>query len=246
MPSPCRPFTVLACDQRSGAGRLTGSRAFAAFGTTKAGQWSANRKDLKVQLVLERLTGQPQERAVGGYEVRDGIARAPLAKFAYECAQGVILHDVGFVSDNEIPIGCSPDAVIGDFEGLVSVKAPKASTHLATLQAYHAWQRRIREAGRLANSNARVAAHLAISLDKPWVKLIPEEYRFQIIHELYCTGADWCEYMSYHPDFASHGLDSVIVRVTRDDFHLDEYETLVREFLAEVDADYELVLEMAS
>lgn len=226
-----RPFTVIACDQRSDEwrtarlGRLTGSRAAGAFGTTKAGQWSADRKNLKTELMLERLTNQPQERAVGGYQVRDGVAREPMARFTYECVTGTVVRQCGFVSDNEIPIGCSPDGVVGDFEGLVSIKSPIAATHLATLVVYRQQQK--------------------AETPGPASLVVPIEYLHQIRHELYCTGAAWCDYVSYHPAFPP-SLQLVIVRIARTDVDLAAYEGLVRDFLSEVDAEYTRVMEMAS
>ena len=226
-----RPFTVIDCDQRSDQwkaariGRLTGSVAAEAFATTQKGAWSADRKNLRTRLVLERLTNQPQERPVGGYQVRDGIAREPMARYKYECLTGAVVRQCGFVSDNEIPIGCSPDGVLGDFEGLVSIKSPIAATHLATLTVYRQQQK--------------------AETPGPASLVVPIEYLHQIRHELYCTGASWCDYISFHPAFPA-SLQLVIVRVARTDVDLAAYEGLVRDFLAEVDAEYVKVMEMAS
>src|SRR3990167_8650327 len=183
-----RPFTVIACDQRSPQwlaarwGRLTGSRAADAFRTTKTGAWSAERKNLKMQLVLERLTGQPQERHVGGYQVRDGIAREPAARFAYECTMGAIVRQCGFVSDTELPIGCSPDGVLEAFEGLVSIKCGIAATHLANLMNVIA----------LRKANAALARPDGLPIGESMV--FPVDHLFQIRPDLYCPGAAWCDY----------------------------------------------------
>lgn len=236
-----RPFTVIDCDQRSTewlqrrAGRVTGSRAPAIFMTTKAGKPTADRKNLIMQLMLERVTGKPQERPVSGYQVRDGIAREPMARFQYECLTGTLLKSCGFVEDNEFPIGCSPDAYVGDFEGLVSVKSPIASTHLDTIMAAREWSRLLDECG---TDGAKLAA---LSIAKPHLDCISEEYKYQIAHEMYCTGAVWCDYFSYHPDFPAT-MQGVIIRVSRNDFDFVWYETKLREFLSEVDQHVEQVL----
>ena len=245
-----RPFTVIACDQRSPqwlaarCGRLTGSRAEDAFRTTKTGAWSAERKNLKMQLVLERLTGQPQERHVGGYQVRDGIAREPAARFAYECTTGAIVRQCGFVSDTELPIGCSPDGVLEAFEGLVSIKCGIAATHLANVMNVIA----LRKATAALHDQFAVFTGVAVALADPPVGeslIVPVDHLFQIRHELYCTGAAWCDYVSYDGSFPPT-LQIAIVRVAREDVALDQYEPLVSAFLAEVDAEYARVLELAS
>lgn len=221
-----RPFSVIDCDQRSDVwrtsrlGRLTGSRAFDAFATTKKGEWTAERKNLRTQLCLERITGKSHERPVSGYPVRDGIAREPHARFHYECVTGIVVRQCGFVADNEVPIGASPDGYIGDFEGLVSIKAPLAATHLATLEV-----------------------NRAKAEDTPASMAVPLHYLMQIRHELFCTGSAWCDYVSFDASFPKH-LQSVIVRVTREDIDLSTYAHLVRDFLSEVDAEYVRIMEM--
>lgn len=241
-----RPFLVVECAQRSPewlsarVGRVTGSRAPAVFGKTQAGKPRADRRNLITQLVCERLTGQPQERPVSGYQVRDGIAREPLARFRYECITGTLLRTCGFVSDNELPIGCSPDAFLGDFEGLVSVKCPTATTHLKTLLDYRQWERE-RDSISDDDTEAAIAKRLAFALSKGHLECIDPDYRYQMAHEMYCTGASWCDFMSYSPDLPDR-LQAVIIRVARTDFDFVWYETQIREFLSEVDAEMERVI----
>lgn len=237
-----RPFTVHTCDQRSPEwiaarlGRLTGSRAADAFTKTKTHpKWTADRKNLRTQLVLERLTGQSQERDVRGYQVRDGQLREPHARRFYECSTGLLVRQCGFISDNEVPIGCSPDGYVGDFEGLVSIKCPLSATHLETLTRLHEWQR----------AQAVPAEQIAVMATKAHTAIIPEEYRWQIQHELYVTGAAWCDYLSYDANFPE-ALRSVVVRVVRSDFDWSEYQALVQEFLSEVDTEVEKVLGLAA
>lgn len=236
-----RPFTVIECAQRSPewlsarVGKVTGSRAPAIFMKTKAGKPVADRKNLVMQLVLERITGKPQERPVSGYQVRDGIAREPMARFQYECLTGTLLKTCGFVEDNELPIGCSPDAYVGDFDGLVSAKCPIATTHLATLMAAREWDRLLAECGSDSNKLA------ALSIAKPHLECIPEEYKYQMAHEMYCTGAAFCDYCSFHPDFIPR-QQVVVIRVSRADFDFVWYETQLREFLDECDREVEKVL----
>jgi hypothetical protein len=42
---------------------------------------------------------------------------------------------VGFLAHNELPIGSSPDGVIGDFDGILELKVPNPATHIGYLKA---------------------------------------------------------------------------------------------------------------
>lgn len=236
-----RPFSIIDCEQRSDAwftsrlGRLTGSRAADAFMLTKAGKPTANRRNLIVALALERITGKPQDDR-GRSNIRnlkDGREREPLNRFAYECATGQLVKECGFLADDELPIGVSLDGYVGDFEGILECKSPIEATHLETYAQYRQWQRE-RDA---ITSDVDL---MAFSLNKGDVKIIPEEYRWQIGHAMYCSGAAWCDYVSFSPVFPAHA-QLVIIRVTREECNLSTYEGLVQAFLAEVDAEVERI-----
>lgn len=137
-----RPFTVIDAEQRSEAwfkaraGKVTASRACDFLAKVKSGGYSTSRKNYLVQLVAERLTGQPQEE--GGYvsaAMQRGIELEAAAFAAYEGVTGQMASRVGFLAHNELPIGASPDGVIGDFEGIVELKVPLPATHLGYVDA---------------------------------------------------------------------------------------------------------------
>lgn len=65
--------------------------------------------------------------------------------------------------------------------------------------------------------------------------VLPSEYRLQVQAELACTGRQWCDFISYHPDMPEH-LQLFIVRVKRDDVAIEEIGAEVLRFNAEVDA----------
>lgn len=129
-----RRFTVIDVPQRSPewfaarCGRLTASVAGDMLATIKSGE-AAARRDLKARLLVERLTGQPQETDFTSKDMDRGTALEPEARFAYE-ATGAMVTQVGFLSHTELMAGASPDGVIGDYEGIVEIKVPKSSTHL--------------------------------------------------------------------------------------------------------------------
>ncbi len=204
-------FTVLDAPQRSEPwftarlGRLTGSRAADMLATIKSGE-AAARRNLRVQLVLERLTRRSQENGYQSPAMLQGIAREPDAYALYENLTGRILTRTGFICHDTLAAGCSLDGHVGDFEGIIEIKAPTASTHLEYLKT----------------------------------GVIPGEYAKQIAHGLWITGAQWCDWLSYNPDFPE-ALQSKLVRVERDYALIRAYEKAVLEFLDEVDREEDQV-----
>jgi hypothetical protein len=73
--------------------------------------------------------------------------------------------------------------------------------------------------------------------------LIPEEYVKQCVHNLWVTGAQWCDYVSYNPDFPE-SLQLRVKRINRDERVMAEYEKQVRAFLAEVDTEVAAIATM--
>lgn len=65
--------------------------------------------------------------------------------------------------------------------------------------------------------------------------VVPGDYLKQITHALWLTGAQWCDWMSFNPDFPE-ALRSKVVRVQAEWIDLAAYDGLVRAFLKDVDA----------
>lgn len=64
----------------------------------------------------------------------------------------------------------------------------------------------------------------------------PDEYLPQITHNLWITGAQWCDFLSFDDRFPAD-LQTFLVRVTREDVDIESYEKKALAFLAEVDAE---------
>lgn len=64
----------------------------------------------------------------------------------------------------------------------------------------------------------------------------PPEYRPQIQGELWNAERQWCDFISFNPDFPDH-LQLVIRRVLRDDKYIAQLEFMVRAFMEEVRAE---------
>ena len=112
-------------------GSLGASAVHEALAKTKSG-WGAGRANAKARIVLERLTGTPQESFTNaamqwGHDQEDNAANA-----------------YAFLTDNQVQVcgifkhpsiegtHASPDRLVGE-EGLVEIKCPNSATHLDTL-----------------------------------------------------------------------------------------------------------------
>lgn len=208
-------FTVITADQRSPEwftarlGRLTGSRAADMLATIKTGE-AAARRDLRTQLVCERLTKTLQEDAFVNAAMQRGIDLEPAAFAAYEAKAGQMAQRTGFLSHDGWLVGCSLDGHVGDFAGILEVKCPKSATHLRYLGG----------------------------------GAVPSDYLPQITHNLWVSGAQWCDFLSFDDRFPP-ALQTFLVRVNRADVDLAGYETKALAFLAEVDREVEAAATMA-
>lgn len=187
-------------------GRLCSSRAADMLSTLKSGGEAAGRRNLRVQLVLERLTGRSHENGYQSEAMRNGTDREADALGLYEAVVGVLVDKVGYVTHDTLMAGGSPDGVIGDFEGLAEAKSPIPATHLEYLRT-----------GK-----------------------VPGEYLKQVQHLLWLTGAQWCDWFSYQPDFPEP-LQVKVVRVVRDEKEMESYGLAVSLFLSEVDKELAFV-----
>jgi hypothetical protein len=116
-------------------GRLTGSRAGAMLALLKKGGEAAARRQLRAQLVVERLTGQPQDDVYVTAALQRGIDAEPRARAAYEAATGHAVACVSFVPHPTLLAGCSPDGLMdAGGGGLLEIKCPSSTTHLEYLQ----------------------------------------------------------------------------------------------------------------
>jgi hypothetical protein len=73
----------------------------------------------------------------------------------------------------------------------------------------------------------------------------PLEYRRQLTHNLWITGAQWAEFVSYCPKFPEP-LRLCIQRMDRTSVDLVAYEQTVKDFLAQVDIEVQAIATMTA
>lgn len=66
--------------------------------------------------------------------------------------------------------------------------------------------------------------------------VVPAEYRPQVVHNLWVTGAEFCDFQSFDPRMPVP-LQKFIVRLERDEAEIKAHATAVRQFLLELDAE---------
>lgn len=158
------------------------------------------RKDMKLDLAIERITNKPAEHFVSEW-MKQGADREPLARAAYEITRDVEVQTVGFALHDSINwCGASPDGIIGD-DGMIEIKCPKANTHAEYLMA----------------------------------ECVPVEYIPQMAWQLFVTGRQWNDFVSFHPDFPEP-LNLFVCRMLRDEALIAVLEQQGIEFLREVES----------
>jgi hypothetical protein len=190
------------------AAKVTGSVADALYAKLKSGGEPAARRDLRVTIAVELVTGGAiEEDGYQSFEMKRGIELEPDAFEAYEAATGQLLERVGFVERLDCAAGCSPDGVVlsGDrIVGMVQLKCPKTAIHIGYIRD----------------------------------GVVPSEYVAQVTHELWVTGADWLDFISFDPRLPED-LQLFRKRVTPADFDMADHRARVEKLIAEarVEAD---------
>lgn len=143
-------YSIIDCEQRSPEwfaarlGRLTGSCAADMMAKIKSGE-AAGRRNLRVKLALERITGKSLDSDFHSVDMQNGIDREAQALSIYEARSDEILEPVGFLSCEGIMAGCSLDSFVCGGQGIVEAKCCKPATHLSylrskTIPAEYYWQ----------------------------------------------------------------------------------------------------------
>jgi putative phage-type endonuclease len=112
-------------------GSLGASCVYEVVARTKTG-WGASRANRMAALVLERITGQPEETYQSAAMVH-GIETEAEARAAYEFMNDAQVTEVGLIRHPRIERShASTDGLIGD-DGVLELKCPQPAAHLEFL-----------------------------------------------------------------------------------------------------------------
>lgn len=112
-------------------GKATASRFGDVLAKIRSGE-SAQRRNYRAQLVIERITEQPIDNYTSK-EMQWGIETEAVARMEYELRNGVSVTEEGFMQHKKLMAGASPDGLVGK-DGQIEIKCPNSATHIETLK----------------------------------------------------------------------------------------------------------------
>jgi len=120
---------------RDRAGYATASRFGDIIGKGRNGQYLKAREDYLIEIVTERLTGEPIMKSHGSIG-EHGKSLETYARYAFEAQTGIMVREVEFIEHPDIKlVGASPDGLINGDSGC-EIKCPASSVvHLKTILA---------------------------------------------------------------------------------------------------------------
>ena len=111
-------------------GLCTASKFRAVISKLKSGKPAQARIDYAIELVTERLSGQPCPHFTTA-AMQWGIDQEPGARIEYEFKKGIEVLETGFMRHPSLMAGASPDGLIGE-DGLIEIKCPSSVNHVST------------------------------------------------------------------------------------------------------------------
>jgi hypothetical protein len=134
------------------------------------GNPSAERTRYLWQIVTERLTGQPVQMPDAA-PLRWGRENEDAARVAYQFTTSARITETGFIAHPKLPIGASPDGLVSDESD------PDGAFGLIEIKC--PW-------------NSQV--HL-----ETWLNGMPEDHQAQIQGQMWLTGREWADFVSFDP-----------------------------------------------
>ena len=112
-------------------GKVTASKISDVLAKIRTGE-AAVRRNYKMQLATERLTGQKTDSYIN-QAMQDGIDREDTAREIFEIVRDIKVEQVGFIDHPTIKMaGASPDGLLPD-NGVLEIKCPVETTHTTNL-----------------------------------------------------------------------------------------------------------------
>lgn len=113
-------------------GCATGSGFGFVLAKGKGNEESVTRRNYRIRLALELLTGVPEMNGFTTKDIQTGIEREPAGRMAFEMATEHNIEQVSFIKLDDALIGCSPDGLISEDAGF-EVKCPSKAVHFEYL-----------------------------------------------------------------------------------------------------------------
>ena len=176
-------------------GIITASEFDSVMAKGLKGAPSKTRKTYMRKKVGEQMTKRIDGGFKGNEHTERGHLMEPDARNLWAFTTGLDFEQVGFIRRG--PVGCSPDALVGD-DGLLEIKTKLPHLQLEVLD----------------NDE------------------VPSEHIAQIQGQMWVSGRQWCDFVSYWPD-----LPIFINRVYRDDEYIARLSVEVEAFIVEMN-DY--------
>jgi hypothetical protein len=114
-------------------GCATGSGFGFVLAAGKGSAEAVTRRNYRIRLALEILTGAPEENGFTTKDIQTGIDREPLARAAFEMESGLLVEEVSFIKLDSAPVGVSPDGLIAGQPTGYEVKCPSKAIHFEYL-----------------------------------------------------------------------------------------------------------------
>lgn len=118
--------------KRARLGIATASNFDAVQAKGKGGEEAATRRNYRIKLALQRVTGVIEE-GFTSQAMLNGVEREPIARSIYEMRTNEIVDEVGLVLHDTLECGASPDGLVGS-NGLIEIKCPTQGVHLEYLR----------------------------------------------------------------------------------------------------------------
>ncbi len=169
------------------------------------GNPSAERTRYLWQIVTERLTGQPVQMP-DAVPLRWGRENEDAARTAYQFTTSARITETGFVAHPTLACGASPDGLVSD--------ESDSDGAFGLIEIKCPW-------------NSQV--HL-----ETWLNGMPEDHQAQIQGQMWLTGRQWADFISYDPRMPAD-LQLYVQRVKGDPDFQARLEREIIAFSAEAD-----------
>jgi putative phage-type endonuclease len=111
-------------------GKVTASRIADVMSYKKNGEESNDRRQYRMQIVTEMLTGLPTDYGFESFDMKWGKEQEPFARLIYGDLAQSHVDQIAFAQHPQIlHAGASPDGLIGK-DGLLEIKCPRSFTHI--------------------------------------------------------------------------------------------------------------------